>query len=173
MRHIANEVRGTRTRMDPGTKVERGRKERVACISHVVTHTWNAVCKCVQSDGSILQPVVPALVPLSFAFIPVLLSSSHLAPPPTSRGLERAHKRTRTRAHARSVLRRRLPGRATTSTISSRFRTCNDRSIAVGPSVPRHYFARGAGKRGKSCLRRMNKILFSPQKRLHHRIAEY
>lgn len=95
MRHVvAYAVRGTRTRMDSGAKVEmkEGRKrERVACISHVATHTWNAVCKCVQSDGGILQPVVPprararALIPALFCPHPRPLFLTHLGPP-TSRG---------------------------------------------------------------------------------------
>lgn len=146
-----NAVRGTRTRMDPGERRQReeGRKERVACcISHVATHTWNAVCKCVQSDGSILQPVVPALVPLSFLHPPSSFPLASLA----SSDIPRAYSRARTRrtqhtnAHAHTYtfrsygggLQRRLPRRATTApTASSRASTFNDRSIgrSVGPQT--------------------------------------
>lgn len=160
-----NAVRGTRTRMDPGERRQRGRKKGKGSLyftrRHAHVERGMQMCtKRREHFAARCSRACPALFPSS----PVLLPSC-IWRPPTSRGL------TPGRAHAHvhtyiPFLRRRLTGG---------FRVAQPRrppppvpqhstiGRSVGPSVPRHYFARGAEKRGKSCLRRMNKILFSPR----------
>lgn len=133
-----------RTRTDAAVK-RRGRKEgrkevkrKEAWISHVGTHTRNIVCKCVQSDGNILQLVVPALIPL---FLPLLLfirlSLAHVSL--LSRGL--SLKRAQTH---KPFLRRRRIREATSQPASvSRSPTYEYNDLArspgiISPEVPRN-----------------------------------
>lgn len=107
----------------------------------------------------------PALFRLHPLFIPPFPLASGVLRHPAGL-LPGAHNtQTHRNIHTHHVLRRKLTGG---------FRVAQPRRppppvsqhATIGrsfcPSVPRHYFARGAGKRGKSCLRCMNKILFSP-----------
>jgi len=100
-----------RERREEGRK--EGRKERgglwislARCHAHTV---GNAVCKCVQSDGSILQSVVPALIHISRSF-----SFPLACGPLASRGLSpgrvyatRIHTHTHTHTHT-LVLRKKI-----------------------------------------------------------------
>jgi len=134
---------------------ERRKKERGLDFSHVATHTWNAVCKCVQSDGSILQPVVPALIPLFPPCRSVSFSRASRVLRYPAGFLSGAHL---SQIHIYSILRRRIrwPHRNPIDRLPS-----NDEQRPVGRSVGPKVLFRGAAKRGKSRLRRMNKILFS------------
>lgn len=162
-------TRGAYASASGGAGREEGRKRKgLGFHTSRTTHTRNAVCKCVQSDGSILQAVVPALIPLSLSLI--CASLPPLPPPPLL--LPRAPRPP-------GFLPAATHGRVNTSPCSPAEDTttrqrCNpiDRLLLsfldvqrvrrlVARSVPRRYFAGGAGKRAKSRLRRMNKILFS------------
>lgn len=141
---------GERCAHGSGSEGREAEKERGLDFSHVATHTWNAVCKCVQSDGSILQP---ALFLRLFRSFPLPLLSSR---PPVSRGLSLTNTHV-PRSPEEDTVATSQPHRPSFFPRSPT--TSNDRSVVR--SVPRYYFARGAGRRGKSRLRRMNKILFS------------
>lgn len=143
----ASSASGART--DPGAKEER-QKRKGAWISHTSPRTRGTrYANVYKATGAFCSPLFLRL----FRSFPLPLFSSR---PPVSRGL------SLTNTHVP-----RSPEEDTVAT-SQPYRpsffprsptTSDDRSVVR--SVPRYYFARGAGRRGKSRLRRMNKILFS------------
>lgn len=113
---------------------KQGRKEgrKGAWISHVVTHTWNVrYANVYKATGSILQPVVPALIPLLLRFSPS--SCAHPAGFLPNSAIHKCTPRSPEKGRRRHHV-------ATPSTASSRslmYSTYNDRSVGrlVGRSV--------------------------------------
>lgn len=144
---------------------KQGRKEgrKGAWISHVVTHTWNVrYANVYKATGSILRPVVPALIPLFLARLP-RFSPSSCAHPAGFLPNSAIHKCTR-RSPEKDRRRHHVATPSTTSSHSLMYiqrpagRSIG-RSISRSPGIISPEVA--GSEQSRVSLRRMNKILFS------------